>query len=218
MIGPDDDTHVGAMPSGSSRPARLVLGVGLLLIGIGNLLAIDLVLLPRTLGGARAVAPSPAPASVPVATPRVPLATVATPSPASVPAAAAVAAPVAATPPVEPIRPQTDPTPLPPLLFPQNTAWLSPSARQMLAGLAARMKENPGLRVELGGHTDDLGPERINRPLSLRRAQRVGERLQALGIDASRIEVQGFGSTQPTDQSRTTGGRARNRRVEIALH
>jgi outer membrane protein OmpA-like peptidoglycan-associated protein len=220
MIGPDDAHLSGAVPSRSFAPPRLVLAVGLLLLGIGNLLAIDLVLLPRTLGGTRAAPHRPALPLLPVGAPEpLPVVVMTAPPALPLPAAAAVAAPATPSTPTEPAvpKPEAPPASLPPLLFPQNATWLSPAAHKTLATLAALMKENPTLKIELDGHTDDLGPERFNRLLSLKRARRAQEGLQALGVDPTRVDVQGFGSAQPADQSQTARARARNRRVEIAL-
>ena len=105
----------------------------------------------------------------------------------------------------------------PHLLFARNTTWLSPEAREILAHLAATLAENPGRRVVFGGHTDNVGPEDLNRALSLARARKSGQWLEGRGIDPERIEIQGFGSTRPVAGDRSPEGQARNRRVEIDL-
>jgi outer membrane protein OmpA-like peptidoglycan-associated protein len=105
----------------------------------------------------------------------------------------------------------------PSLLFIQNTAWLSPEARESLASLADRLRDDPSLEVVLAGHTDDLGTPEINRTLSLRRAVRARAWLVERGIDPSRIEVRGLGSSQPALSGSNREARARNRRVEITV-
>jgi outer membrane protein OmpA-like peptidoglycan-associated protein len=211
---------------------RLVLGVGLLLLGIGDLVAIDSVWLPRHLAGRAAVFPRPPapPAAHPAPPPPVA-------APAMAPAAPARPAPVVAEPaialapapppviipePAQPEPPSPEPSSaessLPPLLFYRSTAWLSPAAQKTLSQLASMLKEDPSLEVVLTGHTDNFGPSRFNRVLSLKRAWRARYSLTVLGIDRERVQIQGLGSTQPADETPTAQARARNRRVEIALH
>lgn len=78
------------------------------------------------------------------------------------------------------------------------------------------MKQNPGLKLELYGHSDIVGMERFNKTLSLKRAQRVKDAMVKEGIDESRISVTGMGSEKPlasNDQEKE--GRELNRRVEF---
>jgi outer membrane protein OmpA-like peptidoglycan-associated protein len=105
-----------------------------------------------------------------------------------------------------------------PLHFYVDSAWLSAEAVETLSKVAAALKADSTLRVTLGGHTDDFGPERLNQVLSLKRAERARERLQVLGIGQARIDIKGFGSEQPADTEHTAQARARNRRVEITLY
>ena len=103
------------------------------------------------------------------------------------------------------------------LLFIRNTAWLSPEARESLAALADRLKDDPSIEVVLAGHTDDLGTPEVNRTLSLRRAMRARAWLMERGVAEDRIEVRGLGSSQPAATGSTREARAQNRRVEITL-
>jgi len=203
---------------------RTALAVGLLVVGIADLAAIDLVLLPHYLARTTRVR-SPLPASLPMA------ASAAMPV-AAMPMALPLASPAVVEPPSRPQPAETPPTPgtpaqaapaklaaleLPPLLFARNTSWLSPAARQALVKLAATLAEDPDRRVLISGHSDTSGPEELNRALSLERAQKCGHWLQGQGVDPARMEIQGFGSTRPVDSDRSPQAQAHNRRVEIDL-
>ena len=79
------------------------------------------------------------------------------------------------------------------------------------------LKENQGLVIEIGGHTDNRGTPEINQKLSLSRARRVKEYLVGkLGIDEGRIRVKGYASRFPIADNNTPNGRAKNRRIEIS--
>jgi outer membrane protein OmpA-like peptidoglycan-associated protein len=210
---------------------RFVLAAGLLLVGVGNLAAIDLVLLPRYLAGAARVGSPPPPSPPAAATPRAELPVVLPPpsSPlAEAPSLAepaqppSIEAPTAEAPAAE--VPASAPAPgdlaepaFPHLLFASNTSWLSPAAREILARLATALAENPSRRVLLGGHTDNVGPEDLNRALSVERARKCGRWLEGRGIAPERIETQGFGSTRPVAGDPSAEAEAHNRRVEIDL-
>ncbi|WP_031433084.1 OmpA family protein [Methylomarinum vadi] len=75
------------------------------------------------------------------------------------------------------------------------------------------LKLNPGLTVEIQGHTDSIGPEVYNQKLSERRAMAVKQELVNQGIDGSRLTTVGFGETRPIADNHTAEGRAQNRRV-----
>lgn len=243
-------THLGsAHPSGGAAsrppsPARLVLAVGLLGLGLGDLTVINMLLLPRYLvsepGGRRLPSPSPPPPSAALLTTqpppagearqRVPSAprpaldgTAAPPAPAA-PAPrpldrpAVPRAPLAEQPP-----PPEEPAPEPANVFPElhfalNATWLSPASRATLNQLSDALKRAPQRRVVLRGHADRMGTEEFNRSLSLARARQARRYLRARGIEPARVEIQSFGSRRPADQEKTSAARARNRRVEIDLH
>lgn len=67
------------------------------------------------------------------------------------------------------------------------------------------------------GHTDNVGKDAANQRLSEGRAQAVREDLIKRGIDASRIEAEGYGETRPIDTNDTEEGRQNNRRVEVEV-
>jgi outer membrane protein OmpA-like peptidoglycan-associated protein len=90
-------------------------------------------------------------------------------------------------------------------------------AREALARVAATLTTVPGRQVLINGHTDNSGPENLNRALSLDRAQRCSEWLEGHGVDPARMEIQGFGSSRPVGGDRSPEAQAHNRRVEIDL-
>jgi OOP family OmpA-OmpF porin len=75
------------------------------------------------------------------------------------------------------------------------------------------LKMNPGLTVEIQGHTDSYGSEAYNLDLSNRRANSVKQELMNHGIDGKRMTTVGFGESQPVESNETDEGRAFNRRV-----
>lgn len=79
------------------------------------------------------------------------------------------------------------------------------------------LKENPALRVEISGHTDDTGSDIYNRELSQRRAQAVHHYLVANGIESHRLTPRGYGSTKPIADNLTEEGRQKNRRIEFKI-
>ena len=70
-------------------------------------------------------------------------------------------------------------------------------------------------KVTIEGHTDDVGRDRSNTTLSLRRAEAVRTALIRRGVAANRLIAEGFGDTRPIADNTTEAGRARNRRIEI---
>jgi len=82
--------------------------------------------------------------------------------------------------------------------------------------VAIAMKNNPKLKIEIDGYTDNIGSEEYNLKLSLKRAQVVKDFLvNKYGIDSKRIVVKGFGEKYPLLPNTTPTNRALNRRVEI---
>ncbi len=97
--------------------------------------------------------------------------------------------------------------------FKFDSAELNLDADTILNEVAERMEENPGFSLTVGGHTDSVGDENYNVDLSERRAQAVVDYLTARGVDASRLNPVGFGSSMPVASNDTAEGRAENRRV-----
>jgi outer membrane protein OmpA-like peptidoglycan-associated protein len=78
------------------------------------------------------------------------------------------------------------------------------------------MAGDPVLKLELQGHTDAVGSDAYNQPLSDARARSVVVWLSQHGVAPTRLSARGYGKTRPVASNATDEGRARNRRVEIA--
>ena len=90
---------------------------------------------------------------------------------------------------------------------------LNLDAETLLNEVAVRMGEYPDVKLSVEGNTDRSGEEAYNVDLSQRRAQAAVDYLVGKGVDASRFEVKGLGSSNPTASNDTEEGRAANRRV-----
>jgi outer membrane protein OmpA-like peptidoglycan-associated protein len=93
---------------------------------------------------------------------------------------------------------------------------LKPSFRT-LDGAVKVLQEYASLRLEIQGHTDDVGDDAFNLDLSQQRAESVKAYFVGKGIDESRITAKGYGETNPVDPRKTKAARAKNRRVEFQL-
>jgi outer membrane protein OmpA-like peptidoglycan-associated protein len=79
------------------------------------------------------------------------------------------------------------------------------------------LKENPAIKVEISGHTDNVGDERYNQQLSLKRAQSVVNYFSSKGISTSRLTQIGFGSKKPIKSNDSEENRQVNRRIEFKI-
>lgn len=79
------------------------------------------------------------------------------------------------------------------------------------------MEKSPTMKVEIGGHTDSLGPDEYNQLLSQRRADAVKRYLERLGVDPSRISAVGYGESRPVASNDSQEGRRLNRRTEFTI-
>ncbi|MDQ1591235.1 MAG: OmpA-OmpF porin, family [Pyrinomonadaceae bacterium] len=101
--------------------------------------------------------------------------------------------------------------------FESGNLTLSPQAQADLVKVFNMMSENPSIKVEVGGYTDNEGNPVRNLKLSVKRAILVKDYLVRLGIPSERVVVQGYGSVNPLADNKTAEGRAQNRRVEVNL-
>ncbi len=102
------------------------------------------------------------------------------------------------------------------ILFDVNTATLKPQSTGILKELAGVLKDQPGLRIKITGHTDSDGASAANLDLSQKRAAAVKDALvHDFDVDATRIETDGKGEQEPVADNATKEGRAANRRVEF---
>jgi len=101
------------------------------------------------------------------------------------------------------------------ILFDFDKANLKVGSEKVLTEMVKLMKDNPGLKVEIQGHTDNVGAREYNLDLSRRRAQTVRDYLSLYGIESSRMTLAGYGFDMPVASNDTEEGRALNRRVEL---
>ncbi|MCG8475528.1 MAG: OmpA family protein [Cytophagales bacterium] len=103
------------------------------------------------------------------------------------------------------------------ILFDRGTVDLSGDAAYYVERLADLMKMNPAMRIELGGHTDNRGSFQKNLLLSRERVELIKSFLIDLGVEASRVEAKGYGSTRPVASNDNPEKRKLNRRVEFKI-
>lgn len=94
---------------------------------------------------------------------------------------------------------------------------LNKRSYEVIYKVAAFMEENPNIRIEIAGHTDNSGSDEHNMELSLKRAASVMEALIECGVSVSRMEVVGFGANNPLVPNDSEENKKLNRRVEIRV-
>jgi outer membrane protein OmpA-like peptidoglycan-associated protein len=103
------------------------------------------------------------------------------------------------------------------MLFSPGHSRLNPSANETVLKLAQFLRINPKREIRIEGYTDDSGDDERNLTLSRQRAQSVAKTLTALGVDAGRLQVVGYGKDYPVASNASAEGRAKNRRVEVVF-
>ena len=101
--------------------------------------------------------------------------------------------------------------------FEYNSSALTEDSQSGIQILTDFLKRNPELRVQLAGHTDNVGSAAYNLKLSSERAEVVREALVAKGIDPSRLTAKGYGDTKPLKPNDSEEHRAMNRRTEMII-
>ena len=99
--------------------------------------------------------------------------------------------------------------------FDTDKATIKPESRPIIDQIVKLLKDNPGLKVGIEGHTDSTSTAARNKTLSQQRAESVVSVLMKAGIDAKRLSAKGWGQDKPVADNKTEEGRAKNRRVEI---
>ena len=103
------------------------------------------------------------------------------------------------------------------ILFETGKSVLTASSYTELNRLVNILEDNPLMRIEISGHTDNTGSEALNFRLSESRAKAVVDYLVQKGIDRLRLEFKGYGPQQPIADNKTSEGRKMNRRVEFKI-
>ena len=101
--------------------------------------------------------------------------------------------------------------------FDTGRSDIKPNLRPILDQFASGLSGQPNTEVRIIGHTDNVGSDVVNDPLSLQRAQSARDYLTSRGVNPSRVTIQGRGEHEPIASNATAEGRAQNRRVEIFL-
>ena len=103
------------------------------------------------------------------------------------------------------------------VLFDTGKYSLKPGAREKLAKVAGILLAYPGLAIEVGGYTDNVGSDAMNQILSENRARSVRDYLVEQGVSTASVSAKGFGNTLPVATNANTTGRQQNRRVELLV-
>ncbi|MEM8894606.1 MAG: OmpA family protein [Bacteroidota bacterium] len=103
------------------------------------------------------------------------------------------------------------------IYFEFDQSVLLPASYSELNELGSFLVQNPTVRIQISGHTDNIGTAEYNLRLSQDRAAAVMSYLTVNGIDQGRLVSRGFGSEYPIDTNNSEEGRSKNRRVEFEL-
>ena len=103
------------------------------------------------------------------------------------------------------------------VLFDTGKYSLKPGAREKLAKVSGILLSYPGLNIEVGGYTDNVGSDEMNQTLSENRAGSVRDYLVQQGVTANSVTAKGYGSTLPVASNENAAGRQQNRRVELLV-
>jgi outer membrane protein OmpA-like peptidoglycan-associated protein len=103
------------------------------------------------------------------------------------------------------------------VLFDTGQYSLKPGAREKLAKVAGILLAYPGLNIEVGGYTDNVGGDEMNQKLSENRATSVRDYLVQEGVTMNSVSARGFGNTSPVASNDSSAGRQQNRRVELLV-
>jgi outer membrane protein OmpA-like peptidoglycan-associated protein len=103
------------------------------------------------------------------------------------------------------------------VLFDTGRYTLKPGTREKLAKVAGILLAYPGLNIEVGGYTDNVGSDAMNQTLSDHRASSVSDYLVQQGVAPTALTAKGFGNTLPVASNNSSVGRQQNRRVELLV-
>jgi outer membrane protein OmpA-like peptidoglycan-associated protein len=146
--------------------------------------------------------------------------------PAPLPAPVPAPAPAPAPPPPAPAPAPAPPPPPPPkpapvfenVYFNENKTNIDPVAAKALDRDGMILKDNPDIKVEVGGHTDAVGSEIARQKISEKRAESAKKYIMdKFNISGDRMIIKGYGSQKPIADNKSKEGRAKNRRVEFRV-
>lgn len=103
------------------------------------------------------------------------------------------------------------------IYYRSSSAEIDSSSFIILESLADYLKEHPKIKIEIGGHTDNIGSDADNTLLSKNRADAVRNHLLQLGVIQDRISAKGYGASRSRSTNSTAKGRAQNRRTEFSV-
>ena len=109
------------------------------------------------------------------------------------------------------------------MILPENIwsnarqATLATASASKLEPLAALLASNPDYQILIEAYTDNRGDEVSLQQLTQERARVLSDRFQSAGVDATRIQANGMGASNPVAPNTTVSGRTKNRRVEITF-
>ena len=103
------------------------------------------------------------------------------------------------------------------IFFETNKFQLDPKSQAELDKIVQLLNDNPTLKIEISGYTDNVGKPSDNLSLSNNRAKSVVTYLIGKGIAAQRVAAKGYGETKPVADNTTEDGKAKNRRTELKV-
>jgi outer membrane protein OmpA-like peptidoglycan-associated protein len=101
------------------------------------------------------------------------------------------------------------------ILFDVDKATIKPQSMGTINQIFQFLKDDPSLKFEIDGHTDNTGESQHNLQLSQQRADAVKDQMVSMGIESSRLTTKGFGDSKPIADNSSPEGKANNRRVEF---
>jgi outer membrane protein OmpA-like peptidoglycan-associated protein/tetratricopeptide (TPR) repeat protein len=103
------------------------------------------------------------------------------------------------------------------IFFDTNKYDLKAESRSELQELVNFLAYNPSIKIEISGHTDNVGNDELNQTLSENRAKAVYQFLISSKVDATRLQFKGYGKSQPMAPNDNEDGRSKNRRTEFKI-
>ena len=104
------------------------------------------------------------------------------------------------------------------IYYETNDFSLTQESKMLLALFIEFLNENPTVKVEIQGHTDNIGRDEDNLLLSENRAKSVYDYVVSKGVNANRLRYKGYGESQPIADNNTAAGRAKNRRTVFLIY